>query len=269
MAGPKWRSIADDLSKKIEDGDIARGARLPTELELQDTYAASRNTVRDAIKWLMQRQLVETYPGRGTFVSLKITPFAVPLSPLGDQARGADDGTAYVAAAQVQNRRPSVSDPRVEIRQATGTMARRLRVDEGSRVVSRHQQRFIDDQPWSLQWSFYPMEFVTRGAERLVDAMDIGEGIVKYLHDALGLDQAGYQDLIAVRPPNQEETQFLGLPDSAGHTVIELNRTAYATTGEPLRYTVTVYPADRNTLYYNVGQVPEQVREILLPDETG
>ncbi|GAB2815111.1 GntR family transcriptional regulator [Actinoallomurus bryophytorum] len=262
MAVSKWRSIADDLIKKIDGGEIARGAQLPTELELQVEYDASRNTVRDAIKWLTQRQLVVTHAGRGTFVSRKITPFAVELSPQPGLGPGGGDGSAYVASAQIQNRRPSTSDPRVEIRKATGLVARQLQIEEGARVVSRHQQRLIDDDPWSLQTSFYPMAFVNRGAERLVDAVDVEEGVVKYLEQELGLTQAGYQDLIAVRPPDQEESVFFDLPENASVTLIELSRTAYADSGEPIRFTVTVYPADRNLLYYNIGDVPEARIEV-------
>lgn len=260
MAGSKWRSIADDLTKRIEGGEIPRGGQLPTELELQVEYDASRNTVRDAIKWLTQRQLVETHPGRGTFVSRKITPFAVGLSER--HGLGGDEGSAYVASAEIQNRRPSTSDPRVEIRKAAGLVARQLNVAEGTRVVSRHQQRFIDDDPWSLQTSFYPMDFVTRGAERLVDAVDIEEGVVKYLEVELGLKQAGYQDQITVRPPDQEESVFFDLPDNASVALIQLSRTAYATGGEPIRFTVTVYPADRNMLFYNIGKVPADRRDV-------
>ncbi|GLY78466.1 GntR family transcriptional regulator [Actinoallomurus iriomotensis] len=263
MAGSKWRTIADDLIKKIDSGEIPRGSQLPTELELQVEYDASRNTVRDAIKWLTQRQLVLAQPGRGTFVSRKITPFAVELSPRHGFGNGDDDeGGAYVASARVQNRRPSTSDPRVEIRKAAGLVARQLQLDEGTRVVTRYQQRFIDDDPWSLQTSFYPMAFVTRGAERLVDAADVEEGVVKYLQSSLGLTQAGYQDLIAARPPDQQESVFFGLPDNASVSLIELSRTVYATTGEPMRFTVTVYPADRNQLYYNIGEVPESRLEV-------
>ncbi|MFB9832789.1 GntR family transcriptional regulator [Actinoallomurus acaciae] len=262
MAGSKWRSIADDLIKKIDSGEIPRGSQLPTELELQDEYDASRNTVRDAIKWLTQRQLVVAQPGRGTFVSRKITPFAVELSPRHGFGSSEDEGGAYVASARVQNRRPSTSDPRVEIRKATGLLARQLQLAEGARVVSRYQERFIDDDPWSLQTSFYPMEFVTRGAERLVDAVDVDEGVANYLESALGLTQAGYQDLIAARPPDQRESVFFGLPDNVSVSLIELSRTVYATTGEPMRFTITVYPADRNQLYYNIGDVPESRLEV-------
>ena len=188
----------------------------------------------------------------------KITPFAVELSAHLGLGPG-DEASAYVASAHVQNRRPSVSEPRVEIRKATEVMARQLQIKEGARVVSRHQQRFIDDNAWSLQTSFYPMHFVERGADRIVDAVDIEEGVVDYLNQVLGLVQAGYRDQIAVRPPDQEESVFFDLPDSASVTLIELSRTVYATSGEPIRFTVTVYPADRNLLYYNEGQVPSTV----------
>jgi GntR family transcriptional regulator len=264
MAVSKWRSIADDLIKRIDSEELAPGGQLPTELELQVEYDASRNTVRDAIKWLIQRQLVVAHAGRGTFVTKKITPFAVELSARKGLGPG-DEASAYVASAHVQNRRPSTSDPRVEIRKAGGMMARQLQIEEGARVVSRHQQRFIDDNPWSLQTSFYPMHFIDRGAMRIVDAVDIKDGVVEYLKQELGLIQAGYQDLIAVRPPDQEESIFFDLPDSASVTLIELSRTVYATSGEPIRFTVTVYPADRNMLYYNVGQVPETYREVAGP----
>ena len=36
----------------------------------------------------------------------------------------------------------------------------------GSQVISRHQRRFIDGTPWSLQTSYYPMGFVVKGADR-------------------------------------------------------------------------------------------------------
>ena len=65
MADPMYRQIADDLRRQIETGELAPGAQLRTELELREKYDASRNTVRDAIKWLITRGLVETRPGPG------------------------------------------------------------------------------------------------------------------------------------------------------------------------------------------------------------
>ncbi len=74
MAEPMYRQIADDLRRKIEAGELGRGSQLPTEIDLREQYDASRNTIRDAIRWLTTRGLVETRPGHGTYVTERIDP---------------------------------------------------------------------------------------------------------------------------------------------------------------------------------------------------
>ena len=83
-----YRQIAEDLRRQIEDGELAPGSQLLTELELREKYNASRNTIRDAIKPLITRGLVETRPGQGTFVVQKIVPFVTTLT--GDPEVGSD-----------------------------------------------------------------------------------------------------------------------------------------------------------------------------------
>src|ERR1017187_5899295 len=80
MANPMYRQIAEDLREQIESGQLAPRQQLRTEIELREHYGASRNTVRDAIKWLTTLGLVETRPGQGTFVVRKIDPFVTTLS---------------------------------------------------------------------------------------------------------------------------------------------------------------------------------------------
>jgi GntR family transcriptional regulator len=86
MAEPSYRRIAADLKQRIEAGELAAGGRLPTEEQLGEQYGeqygklpgqntkvpVSRNTIREALKWLITRGLVESQSGRGTFVATKI-----------------------------------------------------------------------------------------------------------------------------------------------------------------------------------------------------
>ena len=58
MVDPMYRQIAEDLRRQVESGELPPGSRLPTEIELREKYNASRNTIRDAIKWLTTRSLV-------------------------------------------------------------------------------------------------------------------------------------------------------------------------------------------------------------------
>jgi len=253
MVEPMYRQIADDLRYKIESGEIAHGAQLPTEAELMKQYKASRNTVRDAIKMLTAWWLVETRAGRGTYVVDEIVPFVSTLTGEPDSS-GTD---VYLATVTAKGRLPVNSPPRVEMQHATGVVARALHVEEGTFVVSRHQECYIDDTPWSLQTSFYPMSLVEGGAVRLVQPEDIEGGAVKYIARECGVKQAGYRDSIAVRPLNERETAFFKLPDDGPPIpVFEIFRVAFDEGGERFRLTITVYPADRNRFRVTVGEVP-------------
>jgi GntR family transcriptional regulator len=132
----------------------------------------------------------------------------------------------------------------VEVQVPTAEIVMRLRIPTGAPVVVRHQIRLIDSTPWSLQTSFYPMELVRAGADRLMMADDISGGTVRYLEQTLGLRQVGYRDWITARTPDQNEVSFFGIPHDA--MVFEIFRTAFDQNGKPMRVTVTVFPTDRN-----------------------
>lgn len=260
MAEPLYRQIADDLRRRIETGQLPPGAQLLAELALREQYQTSRNTVRDAVKWLITRGLVEIRPGQGTFVTEKITPFVTTLTGDPETASGGE-GASYQGEIQAAWREPADSTPRVEIQASSDAIAAELRLDSGSQVVIRHQQRFIDRTPWSLQTSCYPMRFVEQGATRLIQARRIDQGTVSYLRESLGVEQAGYRDVITVRAPDQTEANFFRLPGDGRVSVIETRRTAFDSSGTPIRLTISVYPADRNQFAINVGKVPGSIAD--------
>jgi GntR family transcriptional regulator len=262
MAPPMYQRIADDLRSKIESGAFEPEGKLPPEGELQTGYDASRNTIRDAIKQLVSLGLVQTRPGQGTFVIGAIDPFVTTLTvPAG--GFGGGEGATYLSQVGEQHRKPSVGEPRVEIQIPPQKIALRLRIGPDAQVVSRHQARYIDETPWSLQTSFYPMEFALN-APRLLMPVDIEEGAVRYLATTEGLEQVGYRDWITARTADEREQAFFGI--AAHATVFELFRTAFDDGGRPLRVTVTVCPTDRNQFIVNVGKVPGPQYELPAPE---
>ncbi|HWG60720.1 MAG TPA: GntR family transcriptional regulator [Streptosporangiaceae bacterium] len=258
MADPMYRRIADDLKRQIESGELSPGEQIRTEIELREHYEASRNTVRDAIKWLITRGLVETRPGQGTYVVETLTPLVTTLTGDPESASGGE-GHTYTEEVTAHFRKPADSAPRVELHDTSGADVSELQLEAGSTVVSRHQQRYIDGTPWSLQTSFYPMSFVNDGAGKLLQAGNIEEGTVAYLRAALGIKQQGFRDVVIVRAPDEIETTFFRLPADGRVSVIEIRRTAFGDAGSPVRLTVSVYPADRNRFAVAVGRVPKEV----------
>ena len=256
MGSPMYRQIAEDLREQIESGGLEPGQQLRTEIELRDHYGASRNTVRDAIKWLTNLGLVETKPGQGTFVIQKIDPFVTTLTGDPDHC-WCDEGAAYLSEVSKEDRIPRSTSLQVEIQEASEDKAAALGIGKGAEIISRHERRFIDGTPWSMQTSYYPMEFADRGAERLRSARNIDEGTVEYLANTLHIRQVGYRDWITVRAPNPAEADFFKLPPDGRVPMYEITRTAYDGNEQPMRVTVTVYPSDRNQFIINVGAVPE------------
>jgi len=58
--------IVDDIGKKIVGGHFGEGGFLPTETELSTELGVSRNALREAIKVLVSKGMVEVRPKTGT-----------------------------------------------------------------------------------------------------------------------------------------------------------------------------------------------------------
>src|ERR1700748_1360156 len=113
---PLYREIAEDLRRQISTGELAPGDRLKSEAELMEAYGrdgkASRNTVRDAIKFLASRGLVETRAGQGTFVAETMQPFLTRLTQDPESAGSEDE--VYRSEVQRQGRDAVGAPPRAE-----------------------------------------------------------------------------------------------------------------------------------------------------------
>jgi GntR family transcriptional regulator len=263
MAAPLYRRIADDVRQQISARILAPGRQLPTESELQRRYRASRNTVRQAIRLLTGLGLVETRPGTGTFVSEKPRPFVTTLSADPESGFGGGEGQAYRDAVSARGGRPDASRVQVEVQQASPMVARALGLGPDAEVISRHQKRYVDNEAHSMQTSFYPMSLATeRGASRLLGAEPIWPGTVAYLEE-FGIRQDGYRDRIMARGPDPNETSFFRLPPDGSISVLETNRTAYSDAGQPFRFTVSVFRADRHRFMISTPQLPPADEAVL------
>lgn len=60
--------VYNDIKNGILTGEYGEGDRLPTESQLQTAYGVSRITVKKAMEMLSDEELVERFPGKGTFV---------------------------------------------------------------------------------------------------------------------------------------------------------------------------------------------------------
>ena len=122
MADPLYRRIADDLRAQIQAGQLEPGAQLPPEEKLGGLFKASRNTIRDAIKFLISLGLVETRAGQGTFVVDPPDPLVTTLTTK-EPGLGGGEGAAYLN--ETNERDPRSTSLTVELQTALGEIAGR------------------------------------------------------------------------------------------------------------------------------------------------
>jgi GntR family transcriptional repressor for pyruvate dehydrogenase complex len=64
-----YEQIVEQVEESILKGKLKPGERLPAERDLAQSFGVSRTAVREALKTLREKGLVEAYSGRGTFVT--------------------------------------------------------------------------------------------------------------------------------------------------------------------------------------------------------
>ncbi|HXZ34115.1 MAG TPA: FadR/GntR family transcriptional regulator [Terriglobales bacterium] len=64
-----YEQIVQQIEESILKGSLKPGDQLPAERELAQRFGVSRTAVREAVKALREKGLVEAYSGRGTFIT--------------------------------------------------------------------------------------------------------------------------------------------------------------------------------------------------------
>ena len=64
-----YEQIVQQVEESIHKGAMKPVDQLPPERELAQQFGVSRTAVREAVKALREKGLVEAYPGRGTFIT--------------------------------------------------------------------------------------------------------------------------------------------------------------------------------------------------------
>lgn len=98
----RYRDIAAKLQKEIRLGRTDIGGLLPTETELMERYSASRQTVREALRILMDQGLIVRRAGLGSVVIAAEPPvlFSHSVKSLGEWLRYSNETYRDVVASR-------------------------------------------------------------------------------------------------------------------------------------------------------------------------
>jgi GntR family transcriptional regulator len=131
----------------LSDGSLAPGDRLPSENELSDRLGLSSITIKRSLDELRRQGLIQRIQGRGSFVGARRMVF--PLQRL----------FSLTTLAHNYGMQPSRKVLEITEVAASRRIARRLSINEGTRVIRLVRQRFMDKYPIALDTSHLPLEY--------------------------------------------------------------------------------------------------------------
>src|SRR5436309_1092598 len=151
---PAYLRIAADLRARIAAGDLAAGARLPTETALMGAYGVSRTVAKQAILVLKNEGRVEGRQGSGVYV--REIHRLTRESHRRDMRRQPGSTSPFARDAERAGRRPRWEHTS-ERTTALPDVALRLAIQPGDPVLLTRYRFLADDLPIQLSTSWEPL----------------------------------------------------------------------------------------------------------------
>ena len=235
----RYQLIADDLRRRIADGEFAAGRVLPSESAMSARYTASRVTVRRALEALRSEGLVESRKGFGWLVATD--PLPQELGRLGTIER-------QLSAAGISSERRVLTFGFVDA-------PRRVRELLGERTVLEVVRLHLaDGEPFARVTVWCPESI---GAD--LSRSDVERA--SFL-EQLGGDIGGATQTIGAEAAEAGDAELLGIP--AGSPVLVAERITRSTSGHPVLVSELVFPAHRTRFVVDLpvddGRLPAGLR---------
>ena len=174
-------SIAAVLASEIAAEHLKPGERL-TELKLASRFEASRGSVRDALRLLEQRNLIEMLPNKGAVV------IGIPLEVIADNFAVTSNLIALASRYVIQQARSDVLHeigeryqairakvdsgftPPIEFATALGRFFSLMITSSGNRTVRSMISTILTEASWEAMWET-PYDHLTLDRQREVAGM--------------------------------------------------------------------------------------------------
>ncbi|HZD65140.1 MAG TPA: GntR family transcriptional regulator [Acidimicrobiales bacterium] len=204
---PLWAQLLSDLRRRLADGQFP--TRFPTDAQLMADYQVSRQTVREAVRHLVNEGRVDRQRGRGSRVCQP--EFEQPLGSLYSLFR------VIEAQGVTQTSQVRVLEERVEPR-----VAERLELRPGDPLVYLARLRLAGGRPLALDQVWLPADL----ARPILEADFHHTALYDELATRCGLEPEGGREQLRPVVPSDAERRDLGL--GPGDAALAIERLTWA-----------------------------------------
>ncbi len=228
---PRYIQLASILRGRITSGELQPNQLIPSERQLEEIYAVSRPTIRQALDLLERQGLVYRAHGRGTFVSPQ--KLQKPISELTSftedmKRRGIEPGQKLLEIGMVEPPRDVCRQLELAYPHAPILRIERLRLGDGT--------------PMGLQTSYYHLP---DGCEITAADLEQYGSIYRLLEDKLHIIPTEAGETLEVTLATPAEAVLLQI--KPGSPLLLSERTTYSQERRPVEFVKILYRGDRYT----------------------
>lgn len=220
---PLYVQLKEIIKEEISRGGYKPGQKLPPESEMCETYGVSRITVRRAIADLVNEGFLNSQQGKGSYVQeIKVKRELISVGSFSDMTTA----SGKTPSAQILLNLVEETDEKLE---------QIFHVKSRSRVLKLRRLLFIDDQPFIIETSYFPLELLP-DLERF-----IGESSSTYhvLKKRYGIEPAYSKKTLEVVQCIEEEANLFRC--DLGASLYRIDKVTYDEQDRPLHYSQSLY----------------------------
>lgn len=224
----KYEQIANDIRKKIVEGEYPINSQLPYEKDIMEKYNVSRITAKRAYDILVEESLIVKIRGKGTFV------------------KNMDENSALLFMQSRQflgfsrNYRNHQIESEVtyfEVALPDDDVQSRLKLNENDWVYHFIRTRLKDGEPVVIEYTYMPMSLIPGVTKETVK-----KSIYEYIENELNLKIDNAHRIITARMPYDEEQKMLKLDDNI--PVVKVEEITFLSNGQPFSYTENIHSSE-------------------------
>ncbi|GAA1521269.1 GntR family transcriptional regulator [Sphaerisporangium rubeum] len=221
---PKYYDVKRSLLELTKS--LPAGAALPPERALAVRFETSRTTVRQALTELVVEGRLLRIQGKGTFVAQPKVAQVLAL-------------TSYTGDLRTVGLEPDTKILDISYISADETLAKRLGINPGGRVLRIHRLRLANGEPMSIDTT----HLSARRFSRLRRELEVHASLYETLHNAYNVRLTDAEEVIETVLATPYDAQVLGV--DVGLPMLLLTRHAFDADGQPVEWAQSLYRGDR------------------------
>lgn len=240
LSRPIYLQLLDIFETHISEGKLVSGELIPSENELCEAFHISRTTVRQTLRGLEDRGMIERRRGLGTFIS-------VPKV-----SRTIDNMYSFTEQMEKIGKVPSSRIMSFKLVDKNDCIAP-VKEFESQRVVHVVRVRLADDCPMLVEETFLPVDMCPNLSWEMIETTPL----YSILSDAYGLAIARAVETYEAVIMTKEEAQVLQC-DTIGPAFL-IKRSTWDNRGKLIEYTKSIAPSSRSKFEIKMYQDGVQV----------